>query len=313
MTNSILSGRHIIRYGVLASLFLHLIVGLLFIYLKNSQFTLMSISELESRSLDVDFINEEALRRLLQSPEKPVAEPVETVIEEQQPAKVKEEKEEKPLKPVEAELEQTKTPEDELFEPPTQEAADTDEITEIETVESAIEVERISREDVRKNFSSLVKNLRVDLGNRSQSVKARTKVRKEERTSATRAQKVQTIVASNEGLFEEKKLVAKWKQFPMSRIMLMKYMPQVDQVIQSHWKLPFEMDHSLEAQVRVIVSKSGKILDFEIVETSSNRFFNHTVRQVFKNLDQLPPLPEDFSGESTEIGLRFTSQQFQHE
>ncbi len=307
MNNSILSGRHIIRYGVLASLFLHLIVGTLIIYLKDSRFSLMSLSELESRSLDIDVINEEELRRLLQPPEERAAEPVETIIKEEPEIA----EEEPGAQAEEPPLEQPAIPEDEIFEPPSQEAIKSADVVEIETVESAIEVERISREEVRKNFSSLVKNLRVDLGNRSRSVQARTKSREEERTSKTRAEKVQTIVASNEELIKEKKIAAKWKQFPMSRIMKLEYMPKVDEVIKAHWKLPFEMDHSLEAQVRVIIAKSGNILDFEIVESSSNRFFNHTVLQVFKNLDYLPPLPEDFSGESTEIGLRFTSKQFQ--
>ncbi len=307
MNNSILTGKHLIRYGVLLSLFLHIIVGTLVIYLKNSQFSIMSLSELESRSLDIDVINEEELRRLLRPSEKLAAEPVETVIKEEP-----EIFEEEPVKQVEdPPLDQTLIPEEEIFKPPSREAIESDDVVEIETVESAIEAERISREEVRENFSSLVKNLRVDLGNRSRVVKAESKSREEERTSITRAEKVQTIVASNEELIKEKKLAAKWKQFPMSRVMQLEYMPKVDEVIKAHWKLPFEMDRSLEAQVRVIVAKSGTILDFEIVESSSNRFFNHTVLQVFKNLNHLPPLPEDFSGESTEIGLRFTSKQFQ--
>ncbi len=272
---------------------------------------MLSLTELQSRSLDVDFIDEEQLKKLLQPPKEQIAEPVESVVAEEPEASIEEpviqEEQEEPAP------EQTAIPEDELFEPPSQETIQSNDLVEVETIESAVPVERISREEVRKNFSSLVSNLKLDLSNRSQSVKTKSQTREKERAAAGRAKKVQTIVSSNEKLFDQKKIAAKWKQFPMSRMMRMEYQPKVDEVIHARWKLPYEMDPSLEARVRVIILKSGKILDYEIVESSSNRFFNHTVLQVFKNLDQLPPLPEDFSGESTEIGLRFTSKQFQNE
>lgn len=301
---------------------------------------LLNLAELEARSVDIDIIGEDQLENLLQprteiplessepiqpieepEPEPPVVapeeskeqqpevnEPVEAETEEEQPV-IEQEASEEPV-PIE---QQTTIPEEDLFEPPQQLPVESDGVVEIETIESAIPVERISREQVNRQFNSLVKGLKVDLDRRSQSVAKRDQQRRKEQNSATRVRKVKTIVSDNRELFRQKQIAAKWKSFPLSRLMQKEYLPKVNDVVRTYWNLPLEMDSDLEIRVKVVVAKTGEILDYEIVESSSNRFFNHAVVQVFKNLDQLPPLPEGFSGESTEIGLRFTSKQFNTE
>jgi len=204
-------------------------------------------------------------------------------------------------------------PEEPAIEAPTQQQVMRDDVYEVETIKSAVRVKKDRSKEVKKQFSSIVKNFKVDLGKRSQKIKEQVETEKEERKSQGNIKKVKTIVTDNSELFKQRQLAAKWKHFPMSRSMTRSYIPRVMDVIKPYWNLPLEMDPSLEILVKLKIAKSGTILDYEFVESSRNRFFNHSVIQVFKNLNQLPPLPEGFSGESTEIGLRFTSKQNNNE
>ena len=188
-----------------------------------------------------------------------------------------------------------------------------DDVFEVETIKSAVKVRKKEdkKKERRKQFKSILKDLKVDLGKRSEKLKKEENKTKE--VQVKRVKKAKNIVTDNSELFKQKKLVAKWKHFPMSRAMTRSYIPKVMKTIEPYWKMPLELDPSLEILVKLKISKSGRILDYEIVESSRNRFFNHSVRQVFKDLNQLPPLPEAFTGESTEIGLKFTSKQHNKE
>jgi TonB family protein len=332
---------------------------------------------LESRSLDIDFINEDQLRTLLAPEPEPIPEPVEIVeetlpeevgtvveeeieeepvieeeeeIEEEPVIEEEEEIEEEPVVEEEEEIEEEPVLDEELdieetpveeeaekevvevepvleedvdleieiqdegaIEQPGQQIIERDEVYEIETIKSAIPVKKAKPVDIKKKFSSVLKDFSVDLGERSRSIKKKAKQRDKDRQSVKRVKKVKTILTDNQDLFKRRQIVAKWKHFPLSRIMLKEYIPEVNKAIKPYWNLPLEMDPTLEILVKLKISKTGKILDYDFVESSRNRFFNHSVIQVFKNLDQLPPLPEGFMGESTEIGLRFTSKQINNE
>ncbi|MBU3914686.1 TonB C-terminal domain-containing protein [bacterium] len=254
---------------------------------------------METKSLDIDFINKNQLLQLLKSSQEETLElekGEEKKTEEQAAKKNEDAGEDAPV-----------IAEEEIVVPLSRDSIDADGIVEIETIKSAVPIEKISREEVNRKFGAIVKTLKADLNTRSKSIREKVDLQKNEQTSEIRVRNVKTIVKDNQELFKEKQIEAKWKHFPMSRAMRQEYMPKVDAVIRSRWKLPYEMEPALEARVELVVSKTGKILEYSIVETSEDRFFNHAVIQVLKDLYQLPPLPEGFSGESTEIGLRFTS------
>jgi outer membrane biosynthesis protein TonB len=57
--------------------------------------------------------------------------------------------------------------------------------------------------------------------------------------------------------------------------------------------------------VKVVVDKEGKVLEYEFEKLSGNALFDKSVKDVFKDLSALLPLPAAFDGPLTEIGLRF--------
>jgi len=83
----------------------------------------------------------------------------------------------------------------------------------------------------------------------------------------------------------------------------------VNETIKPFWHVPLELDPSLQVLMKVKVAKNGLVLTYEPVEISGNWVFDRSVKKIFANLGRLPPLPEEFPGEVTEIGLRFTSSQ----
>jgi hypothetical protein len=83
--------------------------------------------------------------------------------------------------------------------------------------------------------------------------------------------------------------------------------------IRDQWHQALEVEPDLEVRVRLMIAKSGKILKYDFTELSPNRYFNQVIAQIFKDLVQLPPLPDGFTGESTEIGFRFTPKRFNSE
>jgi outer membrane biosynthesis protein TonB len=59
-------------------------------------------------------------------------------------------------------------------------------------------------------------------------------------------------------------------------------------------------------KVRLIIAKDGTLLQYSFVKVSGNRIFDQSVKSLFAKLETLPPLPDNFEGKLTEIGLKFT-------
>ena len=83
------------------------------------------------------------------------------------------------------------------------------------------------------------------------------------------------------------------------------YLQEVYTFISIKWKLPVELAKKLETKVRLIVAKDGTLLEYEFVKVSGNKIFDQSVKSLLADLEKLPPLPKDFDGKVTEIGLKF--------
>ena len=83
------------------------------------------------------------------------------------------------------------------------------------------------------------------------------------------------------------------------------YLQEVYTFISIKWKLPVELAKKLETKVRLIVAKDGTLLEYEFVKVSGNKIFDQSVKTLLADLEKLPPLPKDFDGKVTEIGLKF--------
>lgn len=165
------------------------------------------------------------------------------------------------------------------------------------------------RVHVKRDMDALIKTWGFDL---KKQRKKNTKQRKKNRAEIISSKGyfgVKSIISANKKLFSRTMLGGKWKSPPLSAAMRRKYLPLVDEKIKLHWHIPLELDPSLEVLMMVKIAKSGKILFYEPVETSGSRVFDQSVRNLFTSLVQLPPLPESFPGDFTEIGLRFKSSQ----
>mgnify|MGYP001453464815 CR=1 FL=1 len=71
------------------------------------------------------------------------------------------------------------------------------------------------------------------------------------------------------------------------------------------WKIPLEISTKLVVRVKLVLDRKGTIFQFAFVEISGNKIFDQSVRDLLNELDQLIPLPEEFEGALTEIGINF--------
>jgi outer membrane biosynthesis protein TonB len=53
------------------------------------------------------------------------------------------------------------------------------------------------------------------------------------------------------------------------------------------------------------VDRKGTILQYAFVDISGNKIFDQSVRDLLNELEVLLPLPEEFEGSLTEIGIKF--------
>ncbi len=82
-------------------------------------------------------------------------------------------------------------------------------------------------------------------------------------------------------------------------------MREVYSYISDKWKLPVELSKDLETKVKIIIAKDGTLLEYSFVKLSRNKIFDQSIKSLFAELETLPPLPKDFDGKVTEIGLNF--------
>ena len=192
-----------------------------------------------------------------------------------------------------------------------------DEVLELEKVEDIIETkpkptkkeEQRIRQRVKKTAHILVKAWSFNLIKRGSEADKKTEKSTVDTKSWEGYSKIQSVISNNKALLAGTMLRGKWKSSPMSEAMLRKYLPLVNDTIKLHWHIPLELDPSLQVLMKVKIARNGRILFYEPVETSGNFLYDQSIKRVFANLVQLPPLPENFPGEFTEIGLRFKSSQ----
>ena len=83
-------------------------------------------------------------------------------------------------------------------------------------------------------------------------------------------------------------------------------MQELDSYIRDKWKLPAELSAHLVTKVKLVIAKNGTLLQYSLVKVSGNRIFDQSIKSLFNKLETLPPLPENFEGKLTEIGLKFS-------
>ena len=339
----------IARYGIAASFVFHLLFfSLFFFYLKNGMEASLRLDELQLKSFSVGVIDSKQIEGLLipapqpeeevqmfekpeeesivkpdpqlPKPEQPIPEKQEPI--KQEPVKVEPEtvveadtEEEVETKPELEQIDDVSLMRDEepggeeLIDVPTMHTPAIDDVFDVETVENLVVSRKRDRQKVKKSFSKLIKVKRLNLKKRLKNVEKTERLGKRQSNTTLIAKETALLVKANQSIFIRNRVIPKWKHYTMSKAMERQYMPGVEEAIKPYWNLALEPELSLQVLIKLKISRQGKILALEFVETSENRFFNQSVEQIFQSLVQLPPLPESFLGESTDIGLRFTSDQ----
>jgi TonB family protein len=87
------------------------------------------------------------------------------------------------------------------------------------------------------------------------------------------------------------------------------YLNQVREKIEAAlvWPSALEADENLVTRASLRIAREGKILKFQIEETSGNSFFDDAVLRAIKKADPLPPLPDSYQENVLEILCAFHS------
>jgi len=152
----------------------------------------------------------------------------------------------------------------------------------------------ISLAKILKGFTFDTKNLNLK------------KIRQQGTLSKTGKAQVAEVIAKNSTLFAKGKSKIARKIKKLGVLQRGTYLQIVNNYIQEQWKLPAELGDHLEMKVRLIIAKDGTLLQYSFVKVSGNRIFDQSVKSLFAKLEALPPLPDNFEGKLTEIGLKFT-------
>lgn len=204
----------------------------------------------------------------------------------------------------EAETSPPPEPEPEVEAPlPEVEVLGADQVTEEQLKELELLAKKAAeREATQKDFSAFLGKIKINvaevLRNNSETEKPRLGAR-------TGYSNVLKVIADNGKLFSSGRRRVHYKIRKMSTAMERAYLGLVDQQLRQLWHLPLEMDRNLTVLVRAVVARNGSLVKYEFVKMSDNEFLNNSVRNIFKNLKKLAPLPEKFSGRFTEVGLKF--------
>ena len=136
---------------------------------------------------------------------------------------------------------------------------------------------------------------KIDLKN----IRKRGKLSKEKTNNAVE------VVSKNAALFAAGKSKIRDKIKSMSLFQYREYLMKVDPILRQKWKIPLEISAKLEVRVKLVLDRKGTIMQYAFVDISGNKIFDQSVRDLLNELDQLIPLPEEFEGALTEIGINF--------
>ena len=129
------------------------------------------------------------------------------------------------------------------------------------------------------------------------------KIRKRGKLSKEKTKNAVEVVSKNAALFAAGKSKIRDKIKPMSLFQYREYLMKVDPILRQKWKIPLEISAKLEVRVKLVLDRKGTILQYAFVDISGNKIFDQSVRDLLNELDQLIPLPEEFEGALTEIGI----------
>jgi hypothetical protein len=190
-----------------------------------------------------------------------------------------------------------------------------------DTVEAATiskelsELKKLSLEDLKaleQTIPESAKNKTISLGKILKGFKLDTKnlnlkkLRKQGEISKTGKGQVAEVITKNSALFAKGKSKIARKIKKLGVVQSSNYGQVVYSYIVEQWTLPAQLSPHLELKVRLIVAKDGTLLQYSFVKVSGNRIFDQSLKSVFAKFKTLPPLPDDFDGKLTEIGLKFT-------
>ena len=131
------------------------------------------------------------------------------------------------------------------------------------------------------------------------------KIRKRGKLSKEKTDNAVEVVSKNAALFAAGKSKIRDKIKPMSLFQYREYLMKVDPILRQKWKIPLEISAKLEVRVKLVLDRKGTILQYAFVDISGNKIFDQSVRDLLNELDKLLPLPEEFEGTLTEIGINF--------
>ena len=131
------------------------------------------------------------------------------------------------------------------------------------------------------------------------------KIRKRGKLSKEKTNNAVEVVSKNAALFAAGKSKIRDKIKPMSLFQYREYLMKVDPILRQKWKIPLEISAKLEVRVKLVLDRKGTIQQYAFVDISGNKIFDQSVRDLLNELDQLIPLPEEFEGALTEIGINF--------
>jgi TonB family protein len=97
----------------------------------------------------------------------------------------------------------------------------------------------------------------------------------------------------------------------LQHIRLQAYQERVYELIRAAWLLPMPQEEArkLQATALLIVSRDGQVARFQLLKTSGNPMFDESLLRAIKQVDPLPPLPEDYQGGTLEVELRFRTRE----
>jgi TonB family protein len=90
--------------------------------------------------------------------------------------------------------------------------------------------------------------------------------------------------------------------------LLNRYYSLIWEKIKESWTIPqnlLEERVDLETVIVVIIEKDGKIKRYWFEKKSGNELYDQTAVRAIKKAEPLPPIPNELSEESLEIGIRF--------
>jgi len=177
------------------------------------------------------------------------------------------------------------------------------------------ELKKLSLEDLEaleQTIPESAKNKTISLGKVLKGFKLDTKnlnlkkLRKKGEISKTGKGQVTEVITKNSALFAKGKSKISRKIKKLGVVQSSNYGQAVYSYIVEQWTLPAQLSPHLELKMRLKIAKDGTLLQYSFVKVSGNRIFDQSLKSVFAKLKTLPPLPDDFDGKLTEIGLKFT-------